>query len=64
MKNLALIGQGVLEKKKFENGGRRLTTDGRTPDYGHPLSSPYEPNGLGELKTMILALIIIASKSK
>ena len=28
--------------------GRR--TDGRTPDHGHPISSPCEPNGSGELK--------------
>ena len=26
-------------------------TDGcRTPDHGHPISSPCEPNGSGELK--------------
>ena len=24
--------------------------DGRTPDHGHPISSPCEPNGSGELK--------------
>ena len=29
--------------------GRR-TDDGRTPDHGHPISSPYEPDGSGELK--------------
>ena len=29
--------------------GRR--TDGRTPDHGHPISSPCEPDGSGELKT-------------
>ena len=23
--------------------------DGRTPDHGHPISSPCEPNGSGEL---------------
>ena len=23
--------------------------DGRTPDHGHPISSPYEPYGSGEL---------------
>ena len=28
--------------------GRR-TTDGRTPDHGHPISSPCEPDGSGEL---------------
>ena len=26
--------------------------DGRTPDHGHPISSPCEPNGSGELKKM------------
>ena len=24
--------------------------DGRTPDHGHPISSPCEPYGSGELK--------------
>ena len=24
--------------------------DGRTPDHGHPISSPCEPSGSGELK--------------
>ena len=28
----------------------KLWTDGRTPDHGHPISSPCEPNGSGELK--------------
>ena len=26
------------------------TDDGRTTDHGHPISSPCEPNGSGELK--------------
>ena len=26
----------------------------RTPDHGHPISSPCEPNGSGELKTLRL----------
>ena len=26
------------------------TDDGRTPNHGHPISSPGEPNGSGELK--------------
>ena len=54
---MALIGQAVSEKKIFENGGRRTDgrrtdgrTDGRTPDHGHPISSPCEPDGSGELK--------------
>ena len=51
--NLALIGHVVSEKKIFENGGRRR----RTPDHGHPISSPCEPYGSGELKiTEILGL--------
>ena len=25
------------------------TDDGRMPDHGHPISSPCEPNGSGEL---------------
>ena len=29
------------------------TDDGRTPDHGHPISSPCEPNGSGELKIII-----------
>ena len=29
-------------------------TDGRTPDHGHPISSPCEPNGSGELKRLKL----------
>ena len=28
----------------------KLWTDRRTPDHGHPISSPCEPNGSGELK--------------
>ena len=28
------------------------TDAGRTPDHGHPISSPCEPNGSGELKTV------------
>ena len=28
--------------------------DGRTPDHGHPISSPCEPNGSGELKSEAL----------
>ena len=29
------------------------TDDGRMPDHGHPISSPCEPNGSGELKSNI-----------
>ena len=43
---LALIGQAVSEEKIFE------IVDGRTmQDHGHPISSPCEPNGSGELKS-------------
>ena len=27
-----------------------MVDDGRTPDHGHPISSPCEPNCSGELK--------------
>ena len=27
-------------------------SDGRMPDHGHPISSPCEPNGSGELKNI------------
>ena len=46
---MALIGQPVSEEKIFEIVDGR-TTDGRTPDHGHSISSPCEPNGSGELK--------------
>ena len=55
--NLALIGQAVSEKKIFENGGRRRRTDGRTPNHGHPISSPCELNGSGEHKIYGLHLL-------
>ena len=46
---MALIGHAVSEEKIFEIvDGRR--TDGRRTDHGHPISSPCEPNGSGELK--------------
>ena len=48
---MALVGQAVSEKKIFEIVDGR-TTDGRTPDHGHPISSPCEPNGSGELKML------------
>ena len=35
----------------------RTTDDGRTPDHGHPISSPCEPNGSGELKNIKIFLI-------
>ena len=44
--NLALIGQAVLEKKIFENGGRQ-TDDG--PWLYYKLTN--EPKGSGELKS-------------
>ena len=52
---MALIGQAVSEKKIFENGGRR------TPDHGHPISSPCEPDGSGELKMYRLYRKILGS---
>ena len=38
-----------------DNGGtdNGRTDDGRMPDHGHPISSPCEPNGSGELKILI-----------
>ena len=66
MKNLALIGQAVSEKKIFENGGRRTTdgqttdgrrTDGRTTEHGYTISSPCEPDGSGELKRVSISFI-------
>ena len=48
MWNLALIGQAVLEKKMFENGGRRMD-DG--PRLYYKLDN--EPKGSGELKNHI-----------
>ena len=51
---MALIGQVVSEEKIFEIVDGRTadgrTDDGWTPDHGHPISSPCEPNGSGELK--------------
>ena len=35
-------------------------TDGRTLDHGHPISSPCEPNGSGELKRCTENYIIIS----
>ena len=35
----------------------RTTDDGRTPDHGHPISSPCEPNGSGELKMHLTILL-------
>ena len=44
--NLALIGPAVLEKKIFENDGRRPTDDRPWLYYKHT----NEPKGPGELK--------------
>ena len=62
---MALVGQEVSEKKIFEivdgrTDGRTTdgrTDDGRTPDHGHPISSPCEPNGSGELKNGLLSTL-------
>ena len=51
------IGQAVSEEKIFEIVDGRTdgrTRDGRTPDHGHPISSPCEPNGSGELKKCLM----------
>ena len=40
----------MVDDGRTTDDGRR-TTDGRTPDHGHPISSPCEPDGSGELKT-------------
>ena len=55
---MALVGQVVSEKKIFEIVVGR-TTDGGTPDHGHPISSPCEPNGSGELINSCLGRIIV-----
>ena len=47
--NLALIGQAVLEKKIFVNGGR-TTDNGRTTEHAYTTSSPMSPKGSSELK--------------
>ena len=51
--NFALIGQAVLEKKIFENGGRRMTDTGRRTDDGPWLyyKLTNDPKGSGELKS-------------
>ena len=40
-----------FREEDLSNCGR--TDDGRTPDHGHPISSPCEPNDSGELKTSL-----------
>ena len=35
------------------------TDDGRTPDHGHPISSPCEPNGSGELITLTSVFLCV-----
>ena len=40
----------VSEEKIFEIVDGRRTDAGQTPDHGHPISSPCEPNSSGELK--------------
>ena len=54
---MALVGQAVSEKKIFEIVDGRTTDDGRTPDHGHPISSPCEPNGSGELTNAIVGML-------
>ena len=38
----------MVDDGRTTDDGRR-TDDGRTPDHGHPISSPCEPDGSGEL---------------
>ena len=40
-----MIGQAVSENKMFEHCGQRRPM----PEHGYPISSPCEPEGLGEL---------------
>ena len=49
---LALIGQAVSEEKMFEHCGRRRLQRRRrrVPEPGYTISSPFEPDGSGELK--------------
>ena len=53
--NLALVGQAILEKKIFENGGRR--TDDHGPWLYYKL--PNEPKGSGERKKNFLFFSMI-----
>ena len=39
------------------------TTDGRTPDHGHPISSPCEPDGSGELKKRDCTICVAKTKA-
>ena len=41
-----------LAKRFQRRRSLKLWTDGRTPDHGHPISSPCEPNDSGDLKTL------------
>ena len=49
------FGFGWLSGFRGEDLGR--TTEGRRPDHGHPISSPCEPNGSGELIMVIYMYI-------
>ena len=40
------------------------TDAGRTPDHGHPISSPCEPNGSGELKKTDFYKIFLRALSR
>ena len=57
-----------LAKRFQRRRSLKLWTDGRTdagrtPDHGHPISSPCEPNGSGELKTQKNMLIELSCMS-
>ena len=62
--NLAWIGKAVSEEKIFEIVDGRRTDDGRTPDHDHPISSPCEPNGSGELKRDVDVKPILLQESQ
>ena len=45
-----------------DDDGRTDDDGRRTPDHGHPISSPCEPNGPGELKKKQQRPHIVAKK--
>ena len=46
----------MVDDGRTTDDGRR-TDDGRTPDHGHPISSPCEPDGSGELTRAVSTII-------
>ena len=51
-----------LAKRFQRRRSLKLWTDGRTPDHGHPISSPCEPNGSGELKIVEEFYYVVADQ--